>query len=91
MPVLISKPKLNELMRNFDVSENQVRKVLGWMNENVEDYTNLTDLAEAAENEVEGASDMDEELFGEVAFLFESVVDYEGDDDDEGDEEDDDS
>lgn len=84
MTILISKPTLLQLQKDYEVSEQQIRKVLAWMNENVDGVTSMTELAEQAQNEVDDASAIDEELFAEVAFLFESVIDYGDDDEQDG-------
>ena len=68
----LTKDELEGFEEDFDVTQAEIKKVYAWMQENVGEYDNLTNLAEAAM--IEFSTIEDEDLFFELAFKFESVV-----------------
>lgn len=68
----LTADKLEELAREYGVKRTTITDIYAWMEENAELYETCSNLAYDASQEFMTVNDDD--LFSEIAFLFEDVV-----------------
>lgn len=75
MRIKIGQAEKARIVREFEVTESEVQRIFDWMNDNHEDFDTISELSEEAIlNLTKPDDDVDDDLYDEIAFLFESVV-----------------